>query len=34
MGFIRQMATTAKVPLPDKARKEIEFVFMHKIVKK
>ena len=28
------MSTTAKFPIPDKARKEIEFVFMHKIVKK
>ena len=34
MGFVWQMSTTAKVPIPDKARKEIEFVFMHKIVKK
>ena len=28
------MVTTAKVPIPDKARKEIEFVLMHKIVHK
>ena len=34
MGFVQRMSTTAKVPIPDKARKEIEFVFMHKIVKK
>ena len=34
MGFVRRMSTTAKVPIPDKARKEIEFVFMHKIVQK
>ena len=34
MGFVRRMATTAKIPIPDKARKEIEFVFMHKIVNK
>ena len=34
MGFVRRMATTAKVPIPDKARKEIELIFMHKIVQK
>ena len=34
MGFVRMMATAAKIPLPDKARKEIELVFMHKIVQK
>lgn len=34
MGFVRRLATIAKVPIPDKARKEIEFVFMHKIVQK
>ena len=34
MGFVQRMSTIAKVPIPDKARKEIEFVFMHKIVKK
>ena len=34
MGFVRRMSLTAKVPIPDKAKKEIEFVFMHKIVKK
>ena len=28
------MSTTAKVPIPDKARKEIEFAFMPNIVKK
>ena len=28
------MSTTAKVPIPDKARKEIKFVLMHKIVRK
>ena len=34
MGFVRRMATAAKTPIPDKARKEIELVFMHKIVQK
>ena len=34
MGFVRRMPTTAKIPIPDKARKEIELVFMHKVVKK
>ena len=34
MGFTRRVATTAKVPIPDKTRKEIELVFMHKIVQK
>ena len=28
------MSNTAKVPMPDKAWKETEFVFMNKIVKK
>ena len=28
MGFVRRMATTAEIPIPDKARKEIELVFM------
>ena len=28
------MATTAKIPIPDKARKEIELDFRHKIVQK
>ena len=31
---VRRMATTAKIPIPDKVRKEIELVFMHKIVQK
>ena len=31
MGFVRRMATTAKIQIPDKARKEIELAFMHKI---
>ena len=34
MGFVRRMTKTAKIPIPDKARKEIELVFMHKIVQK
>ena len=34
MGFVRRMATTAKIPIPDKARKEIQLVFMHNIVQK
>ena len=34
MEFVRRMATTVKIPILDKARKEIEFVFMHKIVQK
>ena len=34
MGFVRGMAATAKIPIPDKARKEIELVFIHKIVQK
>ena len=34
MGFVRRMATAAKIPIPDKARKDIELVFMHKIIQK
>ena len=34
MGCVQRMSNTAKVPMPDKAWKEIEFVFMNKIVKK
>ena len=34
MGFVRRMATVAKIPVPDKARKEIELVFVYKIVQK
>ena len=34
MGFVRRMPTTAKIPIPDKARKEIELAFMHKVVQK
>ena len=34
MVFVRRMAITAKTPILDKARKEIELVFVHKIVQK
>ena len=34
MGFSRRFGTTSKVPIPEKARKEIELLFMHKVVKK
>ena len=34
MGFVRRMETTAKIPIPDKPCKEIELVFIHKIVQK
>lgn len=34
MGFVPRMSNRDKVPMPDKARKDIEFVFMNKIVKK
>ena len=34
MCFVRRIATTVKVPIPEKARKDIEFVFMHIIVHK
>ena len=34
MGFVRRISNRAKVPMPGKARKEIEFFFMNKIVKK
>ena len=34
MKFTRRVATTAKVPIPEKTRKEIELVFMHRIVQK
>ena len=34
MGFVKRMAATAKIPVPDKAHKENELVFMHKIVQK
>ena len=34
MGFVRRMATTAKIPITDKAHKEVELVFMHKMVQK
>ena len=34
MGYKRRFGTTSKVPIPDKARNEIELIFMHKIVQK
>ena len=34
MGFVRRMPRTTKIPIPDKARKEIELAFMHKIIQK
>ena len=34
MGFVRRVTTMAKIPIPNKAHKEIELVFMHKIVQK
>ena len=34
MKFTQRVATTAKVPIPEKTREEIELVFMHRIVQK
>ena len=34
MGYKRRFSTTSKIPIPDKARNEIELIFMHKIVQK
>ena len=34
MGFVRRVTTMAKIPIPNKAHKEIELVFIHKIVQK
>ena len=34
MSYKRRFGTTSKVPIPDKARNEIELIFMHKIVQK
>ena len=34
MGYKRRFGKTSKVPIPDKARNEVELVFMHKIVQK
>ena len=34
MGYKRRFGTTSKVPIPDKARNEIELILMHKIVQK
>ena len=33
MEFVQRMLTTVKLPTPDKARKEIESVFMRKLFK-
>ena len=32
MNFVKRRKTSSKVDIPDKARKEIEFLFLHKIV--
>ena len=34
MGYVRCMKTSAKVDIPDAARKEIEFLFYYNIVSK
>ena len=34
MGYKRRFGTTSKVSIPDKARNEIELIFMHNIVQK
>ena len=34
MNFVKRRKTSSKVDIPDKARKEIEFLFLHKIVTK
>ena len=34
MSYKRRFGTTSKVPIPDKARNEIELILMHKIVQK
>ena len=34
MGFVRSVTTMVKIPIPNKSQKEIELVFMHKIVQK
>ena len=32
MGFVRRRGTTAKVPVPDDLKKEIELTYLHEIV--
>ena len=32
MGFVRQMATTGKVPISEEVRKEVEMTYFHSIV--
>ena len=32
MGFVRQMATTGKVPISEEVRKEVEMTSFHSIV--
>ena len=34
MNFVKRRKTSSKVDLPDKARKEIKFLFLHEIVTK
>ena len=34
MNFVKRRTTSSKVDIPDKARKEIEFLFLHEIVTK
>ena len=34
MNFVKRRKTSSKVDIPDKARKEIEFLFLHEIVNK
>ena len=34
MNFVKRRKTSSKVDIPDKARKEIEFLFLHEIVTK
>ena len=34
MNFVKRRKTSSKVDIPDKARKEIEFLFLHEIVPK
>ena len=34
MNFVKKKKTSSKVDIPDKARKEIQFLFLHEIVTK